>query len=57
MTAAAATFAFLITAWTADGNPPQVEVADYGLTGEDCIQLLIDYAGPHEASCVKENDK
>ncbi|PZX03042.1 hypothetical protein [Celeribacter halophilus] len=50
----AATFAFLVTVWFSDGTPPEVFVEDSGLTGEDCIALLLEHDGPGEASCVKE---
>lgn len=48
---AAKTFVFLLTFWTADGQPPRVEVADHGLTGADCIQRMLDHTGPGTPSC------
>lgn len=48
---AAKTFVFLLTFWTADGEPPRVEVADHGLTGADCIQRMLDHTGPGTPSC------
>ena len=43
-------FVFLLTLWTSH-TAPIVDVMDYGLTGKDCIRLLIEYKGERLASC------
>ena len=43
-------FVFLLTLW-ASNSVPIVDVMDYGLTGKDCIRLLIEYKGDSLASC------
>lgn len=42
-------FVLLLTLWTADGNPPDVYVLDHGMTGEDCIERLLDFYQPDSA--------
>lgn len=39
-------FVFLLTTYV-DGAMDQMEVADYDLTGSDCIQRLVDYHAAH----------
>ena len=43
-------FVFLLTLWTSH-TAPIVDVMDYGLTGDDCISLLVEYKGELLASC------
>ena len=45
------TFVFLLTFWYADGRPPEVYVEGSGLSGADCIALVLAYDGPARASC------
>lgn len=37
------TFVFLLTIWTADNHIPQVYVMDSAMTGEDCIEAVLEY--------------
>lgn len=36
-------FVFLLTIWSATSPQPDVYVEDYNLTGEDCVQMIMDY--------------
>jgi len=45
------TLVFLLTFWSPVGGPPVVEVAGHGLTGEECVALLLAYEGPATPSC------
>lgn len=53
------TFLFILTIWNADGTASRF-VADYNLTGEDCIQHITYYAEQYpgypfgEPSCMVE---
>lgn len=39
-------FVFLLTFWTMDGYPPEVEAVATGLTGPECIAMLLDHGSP-----------
>lgn len=47
-------YVFLLTIWTADSPAPSVYVADYGLTGADCIARIEAYhaSDPQESGGI-----